>query len=254
MKNSLRLGLLSLATLLAPAAYAHDVAAQLAAKIAALNLNPRNTAVLIVDIQKDFVEGGSLAVANTGPDYIKAAQTTTDALKEKGYKIYASQDYHPANHMSFVSNNPGSQAFTVVKKMITKADGTQVEIDQVMWPAHCVQGTPGADNLINGIDDNTQKGTNPDVDSYSALYDGGNHPTGLSAKLQHDGIENLITFGIATDVCVNATVQDALGDGFKVYLLETLCRGVFPEASANAVESMRANGATIITACSCSHK
>lgn len=248
MKNSLRLGLLSLATLLAPAASANNVAAQLAAKIAALELSKANTAVLIVDIQGDFTQArnGSLAVANTGSDYIEQAQATVDALKAQGYTIYASQDYHPANHMSFVSNNPGSQAFTVVKKMITKADGTQVEIDQVMWPVHCVQGTPGADNLINGIDDNTQKGTNSDVDSYSALYDGGDHPTGLSAKLKDAGIENLITFGIATDVCVNATVQDALGDKFNVYLVEPLCRGVFPEASAAAIESMRANGVTII--------
>lgn len=248
MKNTLKVGVLTLAALLASAASANNMAAQLAAKITALNLNPAKTAVLIIDIQKDFVEGGSLAVGNTGKDYLDNAQETTTALKQHGYTIYASQDYHPANHMSFVSNNPGSQAFTTVKKTITQADGTQVEIDQVMWPVHCVQGTEGSQNLINGIDDNTQKGTNPNVDSYSALYDGGKNPTGLSAKLKASGIENLITYGIATDVCVNATVQDALSDGFNVYLVEPLCRGVFPEPSAQAVAAMQENGATIITA------
>lgn len=248
MNKTLRLALLVTASIiLTPAASANDVAAKLAAKIAALNLDTAKTAVLIVDIQKDFVEGGSLAVANTGKDYLDNAQATTNALKTHGYKIYASQDFHPADHMSFVTNNPGSSAFQTVKKVITTVDGTQKEIDQVVWPVHCVQGTAGADNLIEGIDDNTQKGTNAAVDSYSALYDGGNNPTGLSAKLKAAGIENLITYGIATDVCVNATVQDALGDKFNVYLVAPLCRGVFPEASAAAVEKMQANGATIIT-------
>jgi nicotinamidase/pyrazinamidase len=236
MKRTLCLSLLTLLNI--HSVSAHFDAVKIAAKLAALNLDPKTTGVLLVDIQRDFTEGGSLAVPNAGTEYVDAAADVTQKLRAMGYKIYASQDFHPANHTSFASNNPGKNVFE------SREDG------QVMWPAHCVQGTPGADILIpsNDIDDVTPKGTNPDFDSYSALEDKGGKKTGLYEKLKNNNIKTLVAFGLATDYCVRDSVVDAQKYEFKVYVAADLCLGIDPEGSKKALRAMQDAGATIINA------
>jgi nicotinamidase/pyrazinamidase len=261
MKNTLRLSLLSLLSIsLIPAAYAMETITSqtatstnpevisLVAKVAALQLDPTNTALLLVDPQFDFVENGSLQVPNSGIDYQETTCAVTKELK-KTYTVRISRDFHPENHMSFHTNNPGAAVFTTVKKTIKMANGEDKEIDQVVWPKHCVQGTHGAQffgDLETLADDVTEKGTDANVDSYSAFKDGSEKETGLDAKLKAAGTINLLVAGIATDVCVEWTVNDAVAKGYKVYLLKSLCRGVYADKSEEAIARMAEKGVTIV--------
>jgi nicotinamidase/pyrazinamidase len=118
---------------------------------------------------------------------------------------------------------------------------------QTLWPVHCLAGTDGArilidESLINHI---VLKGLNPRFDSHSGFQDDGGARTGLEDYLNENGIETLIVYGIATDVCIKATVLDALEAGFKVVVIENLCRGVTPESSRSALEEMSERGAQI---------
>lgn len=223
--------------------------------------DPRTAAVLIIDVQDDFTEAnpykhisrvktnGSLMVPNSGEEYVDQVVAVTRTMKNNDYKIFVSQDFHPANHMSFASNHPGKSPFQTMPVIIPLADGSRKEIVQMLWPDHCVQGSKGADNLVprNLISKIVQKGKNPDVDSYSAFADDGGQDTGLNAMLNNDGIKALIVYGIATDYCVKFSVLHALQRGKKVYLVEDLCRGVDAAGSQKAIEEMRRAGATIIT-------
>jgi nicotinamidase/pyrazinamidase len=247
MKNTLRLGLLTiLGMTLTPAVHTNPNA---------------HKAVLLIDVQSSFTTAnsfqkekrlGSLAVANSGDEYLTQVNTKVAQLKALGYTIIASQDFHPANHMSFASNNPGKNVFEVTDKTIPTQDGSTKTVTQVMWPDHCVQGTPGADILVPAdlIDEIVQKGKNPDCDSYSAFKDDGGQPTGLAELLKKRGITEVYALGIATDYCVNYTVNHALENDepkLNVFVFEDLCRGVDHAASLKAIAAMRAKGANIIT-------
>lgn len=223
--------------------------------------NPSTAAVLIIDVQDDFTEAnpykhvsrvktnGSLMVPNSGEEYVDQVVNVTRNMKNNDYKIFVSQDFHPADHMSFASNHAGKNPFQTIPVMIPLADGSKKEIVQMLWPDHCVQGSKGADNLVprNLISKIVQKGKNKDVDSYSAFADDGGQDTGLNALLDQNGIKTVIVYGIATDYCVKFSVLHALERGKKVYLVEDLCRGVDAAGSKKAVEEMRKAGATIIT-------
>jgi len=201
----------------------------------------KDTGVIVVDVQADFTElkSGTLAVSGTDAGYIEAVQTATRRFFEQGLPIYFTQDWHPGDHVSFFTNNPGTEPYQ------------QIEIEagriQVMWPPHCVQNTPGAEMLIHvarpaGI---VQTGSNPRYDSYSGFVDDGGNQTDLGRLLQRDGIKNLNIFGLATDYCVKATAIDAVTAGYKVTLIESLCKGVAPETTAQALEEMKAKGVII---------
>lgn len=204
-------------------------------------LSAKETGVIVVDVQADFTElkSGTLAVSGTDAGYIEAVQTATRRLFEHGLPIYFTQDWHPGDHVSFFTNNPGTEPYQ------------QIEIEagrtQVMWPPHCVQNTPGAEMLIRvekpaGI---VKTGSNPKFDSYSGFVDDGGNQTELASFLQRDGIKNLIIFGLATDYCVKATAIDAVTAGYNVTLIESLCKGVAPETTAQALEEMKAKGVVI---------
>lgn len=223
--------------------------------------DPRTAAVLIIDVQDDFTEAnpykhgsrintnGSLMVPNSGEEYVDQVVATTRSMKNNDYKIFVSQDFHPANHMSFASNHEGKSPFQTMPVTIPLADGSTKEIVQMLWPDHCIQGSKGADNLVprNLISKIVQKGKNPDVDSYSAFADDGGQDTGLNKMLNDNGIKTLIMYGIATDYCVKFSVLHALERGKKVYLVTDLCRGVDAAGSQKAIEEMRKKGAIIIT-------
>ncbi|MES1949578.1 nicotinamidase [Salinisphaera sp. S4-8] len=195
-------------------------------------------ALLLVDIQNDFLPGGALAVAD-GDAVVPVANALMPAFEY----VVASQDWHPPQHLSFAAEHPGRAPFEVIE-----LDG----YEQILWPAHCVQGQPGAGFAsaldIAGIDHVVRKGMDRRLDSYSAFYD--NHhrnATGLGAHLKARGIDHLVVLGLAADVCVKFTVLDALAEGFAVTLVRDGVRGVDmqPGDTEAAIEAMRAAGAVI---------
>lgn len=199
------------------------------------------TGVIVGDIQGDFTEWkeGSLAVPNTGSDYVKQAEEVTKRLHNAGLPIFGVQDWHPSDHISFYTDHPGTKPLETIE-----INGRP----QVLWPPHCVQGTENArilvdNNLFLAV---VQKGRDKHYDSYSAFQDDGGHKTEMESILRHNGIAQIVLYGIATDYCVRATALDAIRAGFQVIVIEELCRGVAPHTSQEAMEEMKRSGATIL--------
>ena len=193
-------------------------------------------ALVLVDLQYDFLPGGALAVPR-GDETIPVAQR----LMPEFEVVVATQDWHPRDHKSFAANTPGAQVGE-----IREVNG----LLQVMWPVHCVQGTHGAElhEDLDGITQVFQKGTNPELDSYSGFFDNGHmKATGLEGWLREHGVTELTVLGLATDYCVKFTVLDALKLGFAVTVITEGCRAVdlFPGDGERALEDMRAAGAVI---------
>lgn len=170
-------------------------------------------ALIIVDPQNDFLPGGALAV----PGGNEIFDPILKMLKENDYVLVAvTQDWHPENHGSFASNN-GVAPFSF---------GKLGELDQVFWPNHCVQNTIGAEIVrldeMKALNDNlviVQKGTNPEVDSYSGFMDNGNiHETDLRRTLVRNHINQVDVVGLAFDYCVSYTAKHAVELGFIVNL------------------------------------
>jgi nicotinamidase/pyrazinamidase len=197
--------------------------------------------VIVVDIQGDFTKynNGSLAVEGTDKAYIKTIEEGTKELEKAGLSIFATQDWHPPNHMSFFTSHKGKNAFDLIK--IGRKD-------QVLWPPHCVQKTLGADILIDKtlFKAIVKKGMNPKYDSYSGFKDDGGKKTAMDRLFKKNEINKVVVYGIATDYCVRATALDALAAGYKVILIKNLCRGVAPDTSQKAVEEMESKGIVIL--------
>jgi len=195
-------------------------------------------ALLLIDIQNDFLPGGALAV-NRGDEVVAVA----NRLMPQYELVVATQDWHPAEHESFASKHPGKKVGE-----IKQVHG----LDQILWPNHCVQGTPGA-NLAAGLNHKgihhvIQKGTDPTIDSYSGFFDNARRKaTGLADYLRRHGVDEVHVMGLATDYCVRATVLDGLELGFRVVLLTEGTRGVDLQSGdcQRAIEEMRAAGAII---------
>jgi len=197
--------------------------------------------VNVVDIQGDFtrLKNGSLAVDGTDEAYIKAVEESTKKLKEAGFLIYATQDWHPVNHVSFFTNHPGKKAFDVIQLH---------QKDQVLWPPHCVQNTPGAEILLDNKLFKTvvRKGMDPQYDSYSGFEDDGGKKTEMNKLLKKEKIKKVVLYGIATDYCVRATALHAAAAGYKVIVIKSLCRGVAPDTSQKAIEEIKAKGIVVL--------
>ncbi|WP_423822207.1 bifunctional nicotinamidase/pyrazinamidase [Salinisphaera sp. SPP-AMP-43] len=196
--------------------------------------------LLLVDIQNDFLPGGALAVPE-GDTVVPIANRLIPAFDT----VIASQDWHPANHLSFAEQHPGHQAFEV-----TEVDG----VEQILWPVHCVQNSAGASFAsgldIAGIDHVVRKGEDRRIDSYSAFYDNGHRKaTGLAETLRDLDAGRLFVMGLAADVCVKYTVLDALAEGFATTLIVDGVRGVdmTPGDTETAIETMQAAGAACLT-------
>ena len=198
-------------------------------------------AVNVVDIQGDFtkLKNGSLAVEGTDEPYVKAVEENTRKLKAAGYPIYATQDWHPVNHASFFTNHKGKKAFDMIK-----LHGR----DQVLWPPHCVQNTPGAEILLDQklFKAVVRKGMDPQYDSYSGFQDDGGKKTDMETLLKQDKINKVVIYGIATDYCVRATSLDAIAAGYRVIVIKNLCRGITPDTTQKALEEMKAKGIVIL--------
>lgn len=196
-------------------------------------------ALIFVDLQNDFMPGGSLAVAQ-GNEVIPIA----NALQTHFECIVATQDWHPKNHGSFAVNHAG------------KSVGDRIMLaglPQILWPVHCVQGTVGAE-LVADLKQHRltklfQKGSDPRIDSYSGFFDNGHRKaTGLGDYLKAQQISDVYIMGLALDYCVKYTVLDACQLGFKTFLIEDGCRAVNlnPQDGAMAIKEMCAAGATVI--------
>ena len=205
------------------------------------SFSTENTGVIVVDVQADFTElkSGALAVPGTDAQYLDTVEKETQRFLDQGFPVYFTQDWHPPDHVSFFNNNPGTEPFQ------------EIEIEegrtQVMWPPHCVQNTSGAELLINikGPVQTVQTGTNPKFDSYSGFVDDGGNKTDMDRLLRRDGIKKLIIYGLATDYCVKATVLDAVELGYEVELLVDLCRGLTPETNENAIKELKEKGVIV---------
>jgi len=198
-------------------------------------------ALILVDLQYDFMPGGALA-ATDGDQVIAVA----NRLMPHFEMVVATQDWHPANHKSFASQHDGKSAGDVVQLNDTQ---------QVLWPDHCVQGTPGAD-LHEDLESQRihqiiQKGTDENIDSYSGFFDNGHRQaTGLAALLKQGGVTEVAVMGLATDYCVKFTTLDAVELGLKTTLISDGCRGVDLNLSdvERAVADMQAAGVRVVIA------
>lgn len=199
-----------------------------------------HTALLIVDVQNDFIPGGALAVKDGD-----LVVPLINPLQNKFNHVIATQDYHPANHGSFAANHPG------------KIPGEFIELaalSQILWPVHCVQGSSGAD-FHPDLNQSQwkaifQKGKNPNVDSYSGFFDNARRgDTGLGDYLKSNGIKRVFVCGLALNYCVKFTALDAKSLGFETILIEDATRAVNlqPRDGEAAIKEMKAAGINVLT-------
>lgn len=195
-------------------------------------------ALLLIDLQNDFLPGGALAVAG-GDEVVPVA----NRLMPHYELVVATQDWHPANHLSFASQHAGKNVFDVIE-----LDG----LPQTLWPDHCVQGTWGAELVADlnqdRIDHIVRKGIERHIDSYSGFFDNGRRrETDLHKYLQGRGVNEVHVMGLATDYCVRATALDAAKHGYRTVLLTEGIRGVEaqPGDCQRAIQEMQAAGVII---------
>jgi nicotinamidase/pyrazinamidase len=181
--------------------------------------------LLVVDVQNDFCPGGRLAVPS-GHEVVPGINRTARHFKH----VVLTQDWHPAGHQSFASTHPGKQPF----ESIEVAYGPQI-----LWPDHCVQGTPGAqfrdDLRIPHAALVLRKGFRPAIDSYSAFYENDRKThTGLAGYLRERGLARVFVSGLAFDFCVRYSAEDGKREGFDVLVIEDACRGIDVAGSMDA--------------------
>jgi len=209
------------------------------------NMHIDNTyALIIIDMQNDFMPGGALPV-DEGDQIIDSINQISKIFKENNGKIILTQDWHPKNHKSFASNynnkNPGDEY---------QSEG----IGPILWPDHCVQGTKGAQfhdklniDLAHAI---IRKGYNPEVDSYSGFIENDKKSeTGLKGYLKALKIKRIFICGLALDYCCYFTALDGIDFGFEVYFLVNLTRGIDlpPGNISKSLQHMKKKGIKFAT-------
>jgi len=189
-------------------------------------------ALLVIDVQNDFCPAGALAVVggNEIIPHINEEMAKYDC-------VVLTQDWHPKGHSSFATSHEGKNPLELIKMPYG---------DQVLWPDHCVQGSKGSefhpDLNIEQANAIIRKGSNPFIDSYSAFFENDKKtPTGLDGYLKSLEIEKINLVGLATDFCVNYSAQDAANLGYKVSVLEKMCRAIDLNGSLAAAKSEMQN-------------
>ncbi|MHA2089411.1 MAG: bifunctional nicotinamidase/pyrazinamidase [Candidatus Kariarchaeaceae archaeon] len=199
-------------------------------------------ALLVVDIQNDFLEGGALEVMG-GNEIIGDVNRLGNLFKNKGARIIYTQDWHPSDHYSFASSHSEKQPFDP----ISGVNG----IGPVVWPDHCVQGTNGA-QFHSDLDESLphliiRKGYHRKIDSYSALLENDmKTETGLTGYLESLGIQRIFVCGLALDFCVRYSAQDARKKGYDVFILHDLTRGIAESSVNESMKSMHEQGIKFI--------
>jgi len=207
------------------------------------NADRERSALVLVDIQPDFLPGGSLPVED-GDAILDGVRRL---MESDLFELQAAtQDWHPPEHVSFAANHDGAEPMDVIR-----LHGH----DQTLWPAHCVQGTPGAElhpelpwERVSVI---VRKGTRADADSYSGFRnnwnaDGERPSTGLAGYLRERGVDTLYLCGLARDVCVKWTAEDGAEAGFDVRFVWDLTRGVDPSADDAVRADLEAAGVRVL--------
>lgn len=194
--------------------------------------------LLLIDLQKDFCKNGALEIKNAD-DIIEIANFLIKKFKNN--LIVATKDWHPSTHKSFAINSDKNIGETITLK----------GIQQILWPVHCVQNSLGSEfhNKLLRIENIIYKGTDENIDSYSAFFDNKRlKKTELENFLNKKNIDTLYIMGLATDYCVKYTVFDALSLGYKVFVVVDGCRGVDLEKNTStlALKEMEDMGATLI--------
>lgn len=195
-------------------------------------------ALILVDVQYDFLPGGALAVSD-GDKIIPVL----NRIQNHFDLVVATQDWHPKNHGSFASNHEGKNPFDT-----TLLGG----LDQILWPDHCVQGEKGADFSselnMNAVEAFFRKGTDPGIDSYSGFFDNGKKKsTGLGDFLKGRGVKRVYVGGLAADFCVGFTALDALELGFDTTLIEDATKPIDQNGWNNMKQTILEKGGKIIT-------
>lgn len=193
--------------------------------------------LVLIDVQNDFMPGGSLAVTE-GDQIVPVINN----LQNHFDLVIASQDWHPAEHLSFARNHLRHKEFDEIE-----VNG----LPQTLWPAHCVQGTAGAefhpDLDCTRVAAIFRKGMNPDIDSYSAFYDNGHiQSTGLTGYLREQKANTLYFTGLAADFCVYFSIKDAVEAGFQCVLIEDATRAIDPDHFKQLKQQLGADGVKII--------
>jgi nicotinamidase/pyrazinamidase len=199
------------------------------------------TGVIVTDIQGDFTElkRGSLAVKGTDQPFIDKVLAATKILKEKGFAIFVTQDFHPGNHISFFTTYPGKKAFEVISR-----NGKE----QVLWPLHCVQGSKGQRYYLTN---------NCSMPSYAKarrlslrvipgfMTMEATRPLSTTSSRQRISSASLFT-ALPPTICVHASSLDAVALGYRVVMVKNLSRGVAPETTNHALEEMKQRGVIVI--------
>ena len=195
-------------------------------------------ALILVDLQNDFVGGGAFAVTD-GDAVIEVA----NRLLPHFDFIVATQDWHPVGHQSFAMSHPDHKVGEVIDLH---------GLPQVLWPVHCVQETLGAEFVTTlnagAITHVVRKGTDPTIDSYSGFFDNGHRKkTEMTAVLKEAGVDEVWVMGLATDYCVKFTALDAVQEGFRTVLVADGCRAVnlSPSDGVAAIQELREAGVKI---------
>jgi nicotinamidase/pyrazinamidase len=200
-------------------------------------------ALIVVDIQNDFLPGGSLAVAE-GDQIIPPVNQLMKKFNDRGGRIVLTQDWHPPDHLSFASQHEGKKPFDPIEGV----DG----IGPVLWPDHCVRETDGADfssqletgqaHLI------LRKGINRSMDSYSAFTENDQKTdTGLAGYLENVSLKRIFVCGLALDYCVAWSAMDGKKKGFETFVIPELCKGIAPETVQKAETEMKQMGIRFVT-------
>jgi len=208
-----------------------------------MRIDRTRDALLVIDLQHDFLPGGALAVAGGDEIVLPIARAARSFAT-----VVATQDWHPPGHVSFASTHPPHRPF----EALDLPQGRQE-----LWPDHCLKGSAGA-ALHPGLPDALltlvlRKGTRPEVDSYSAFRenvgpDGRRPTTGLGAWLAARGVRRVFLAGLARDFCVRFSAQDAASEGLETLLLDDLTRAVFPERASEVDAALERSGVRIARA------
>jgi len=192
--------------------------------------------LILIDIQNDFISGGSLEVPK-GDEIIPVVNN----LQDKFELVVATQDWHPQNHVSFASNHEGKEPFDKIELD---------DMEQILWPDHCVQNSEGAefhpDLKTTKVEAIIRKGMDSGIDSYSGFYDNGHKKnTGLAGYLREKNADELYFTGLAADVCVYFSIKDALKEGFSTTLIEDATRALDDDKFAEMKKELQEKGMKI---------